>query len=154
MRAVAKRLVGGPSATAKPGLGSARHRAPGSGTDFERAIDPERPVGLRGHFDGAVAHGKRRRFLRCGLAGSLEFLLSVAAVAERLVTGRSASAQRGAMRGAVPFDRQISMKCQRTVFADADDVDRGRCFVVSAIESFERDGSGRAVARNLGYAFG
>src|SRR5262249_37833184 len=101
MRAVAERFAGAAAATAKARTGQSADHAAGAADNFEIAANGERSVELRLDRERAIAHsrhvGAGAVQTRCGFAARMKRRGVVAAVAERLVLTRAATAQGGAV---------------------------------------------------------
>ena len=83
MTIVAKRLIGGMTASAKSRRGQAIDRATGAGTDFDRSANVERAIRLGTDIELAAADREGFGWPRFRLAGGNERDVVMAAVAKR-----------------------------------------------------------------------
>src|SRR5215468_468059 len=102
MRAIAERLARRPAAAAQPRILGARHRAPGARADLDTADHLQRPIDQWRDPERTPALLERIGLERRRLASRGEVSRAVAVVAERLVGGLAAAAERRAEHSSAP----------------------------------------------------
>ena len=114
----------------------------GAGDDLGVAFQLERAVGGGRHGERTVPRFQYLWLLQRRLAGGGEARLGVAAVAERLVLGCAAPAERGAEEG-FAVEHDLCMDRERPVLAHPRRVDDGRLLLRPAILADIGDGARR-----------
>src|SRR5579863_1502740 len=142
MGAVAERLGCAAAAAAERGARDAGDYPARAAGDLQIAPHGERPIQLRIDGQDAIASGKHVGLASWGLARGREADLMMRAVAEGLVLGSAAAAERRAESARFAIDLELSAKCIRPGLADTREIHRRRSLIVHAIAPLVSNGTG------------